>query len=163
MGRRIALVGALLVASGMAVLTAFVVPPMTAPVTPMDRGLTFLLGLVPMAASSVLATGAVLLALALAAAVTGHLPAPGRPTLLLWAGLGAWVLAVLVEGVFVPSMMGGSTTVGYLRSGLVLSQLSFVLQLGAAVLVALWVVALVAPDARTGRATDRPTADEVRA
>ncbi|AXH95693.1 hypothetical protein [Ornithinimicrobium avium] len=163
MGRKIALVGALLVASGIAVLTAFVVPPLTAPVTPMSRGATSLLGFVPMVASLVLTAGAAMLALGVLVALTGRLPVLGPHRSLLLCGIGAWVLAVLVETVLVPGTMIGATSTGSMRAALVLSQVSVVLQLGAGVLLALWGVGLLAPETGLGQLADRPVEDELRA
>lgn len=163
MGRKIALAGALLVASGIAVLTAFVRAPLTAPVTPMSRGVTYLLGFVPMAASLVLATGAVMLALAVLVVITGRLPVRGPVGALLLCGLGAWVLAIAVETVLIPSTMAGSMMTGVVRAGLVLSQISVVLQLGAATLLGLWGVGVLAPQTRPGQVADLSVEDESRA
>ncbi len=167
MGRKIALVGALLVVAGIAVHLVFVVPPSTAPVTPMDRGLNWLLGLLPMLASVVLMTGAVLLALAVLVAVTGRSPVEGRPTALLVLGAGAWALHVLVETVLVPSTFSGALAGGAMRAGLALMLVSFALQTGAATLLALWTVGVLSPERRPdgapGRADLLRAEDELRA
>lgn len=162
MGRKIALVGALLVASGIAVLNAFVVPPMTGAVTPMGRGFDYLLWFVPMIASLVLATGAVMLALAVLVAVTGRLPVRGLPRALLLWGVGAWMVSVVVETVLLRAMVSGAVPSGPTWTGLVLSQFSFVLQLGAASLLALWSVGLLAPEAGRGHRSALPVEDELR-
>lgn len=158
MGRKIALVGALLVAAGIALLATFVVPPSMAPVTPMGRGLNYLLGFLLPAASLVLTTGAVLLAFTVLVALTGRLPVHGRRTALLTAGLGVWVLGLVVESALVPLTMSASAA-GPVRSGLVLLDVGFVLRTGAAVLLALWVVGLLRP----APGHDEDAADVLRA
>lgn len=161
MGRKIALVGALLVASGIVVLNAFVVPPMVDPFTPMGRGVNYLLWFAPMVASLVMATGAVMLALAVLVALTGWLPVRELPrSVLLW-GVGAWVLSALVETVVLRATLGAGMP-GFGRAGLVLGQLSLVLQLGAATLLALWSVGLLAPETRTGHRSELPVEDDLR-
>lgn len=125
----------------------------------MDRALGLLLGLLPATASVILMTGAALLAFAVLLALTGQLPVLGHRTSLLTSGLGAWVLALVVESVLVGLTVTGPTA-GIAWPGVVLLDLGFALRTGAAVLLALWVVGLLTPEGRRRADLDEPRAED---
>lgn len=134
MTRRVWISGFVLVVVGVLAMVLFVFPPLFPRTTPLDELTYYLLGLVPLLGVTLMTGGAVMLALAAAAGLTGRPLVVGHSTPLLLAGIGAVVLAAIISAVLGSLMMSGAPAV----VGMVLSHTGGVLQMVGSALLACW-------------------------
>lgn len=133
MSRKVWVTGLGLVVVGVAAGVLLARPPMIPRVTPMDELTYVLLGMVPTVGLVCATVGAVMLALALTANLLGRPLVTTAPAPLALAGLGAVVLAQVVN------VLVGLLAMSWpMTALLVVSHVAGVLQMAGSALLALW-------------------------
>lgn len=153
MGRRVAIMGAVLVTAGVALQWwSHPAQPRTYPTTPLGHLQSYVLASLPALGAALTAAGAVVLALALLTVLSGRPPVRGQRPAVLWSGIGLVVLGIAVEFLLLSGPVLGALSTDA-REGVVLLLLhaAGVLRWVGAALVGLWLTGLV-----TGRRTTDP-------
>ena len=142
MGRRVAIVGAVLAALGVA-LQIWWLPgsPRITSSGPLNTLVNDVLQFLPSLGALCSLAGGLMLALAILIGVTGHLPLPGATPALLWIGLALAVLAGAIEFFWQSRMYETAQAVPWRVLSVVLAG-NFLLRVIGAGLIALWLTGL---------------------
>lgn len=146
MGRNVAPVGVALATAGTVILVRAQPPPQVSATVPIDRLVNAVLSFLPLVGAMCASVGGIMIALAIVAAVAGRLPAWGHPSALLWLGLAATALAVVVEEGVMSLVLDSAQPTGLLA----VAHGAGVLRTTGAALLACWLTARITGSGSSG-------------